>query len=635
LSIPNDISYLNGTGGPGSSCAPVAGSTSTITTYYSATTASPGVSVGDIVAQTQIIDNTTGAILSTFWYDTTKGTVLNPPPPAASLSVLASTPLTNAELRATPVNVNVVNGGSQLQFVVSSYKAIAAGAGYSVGDLIDQIDEYNVTTNPATYVATTWRNITTDATIATPVAADIIPLSSVASSVTILPGTNAIGSVIVSNPITNYALETGGNLAAIAAVEGTVADAAWTGTGSGTNNAILKAIDLGIAALASSGSATAANQVLQITQETTANTNLVKIDTDLLAFAAANHTDLVQIDTDIKALLAADAGLATAANQVLQITQETTANTNLVKIDTDLLAFAAANHVDLTALATALATLDTDLKAFQAANHTDLAAILTELGVIDTDIKAVTTAVNTVDTDLKAFAAANHTDLTALATLLTTINTELVTIDTDIKAVTTAVNTFAAANHTDLTLIDTDLKAFAAANHIDLTLIDTDLKAFAAANHTDLTLIDTDLKAFAAANHTDLTTLDTDVKAITTALNTDLGTPTTSVAGDKSVIGELLTIAANTAAPTYTPTAGNGTAASFPTAAFKSIEIISTDGQGVTLVTSAGTNLWPALSSGGVAVPWAATVQWDANVTITSVTTTGTAANVYINIAGE
>ncbi len=131
------------------------------------------------------------------------------------------------------------------------------------------------------------------------------------------------------------------------------------------------------------GGATSNNQVIEIAA-------IDQVDTDLLAFKAANHTDLTTLQTDV------------------------------TQVDTDLLAFKAANHTDLLAINTSTTQVDTDLLAFKAANHTDLTLIDTDLNAFKTanhtDLTTLNTSVNQVDTDLLAFKAANHTDLLAINT---------------------------------------------------------------------------------------------------------------------------------------------------------------------------------------------------------------------------
>lgn len=77
-------------------------------------------------------------------------------------------------------------GGVTRAFITLSYKAIAAATGYAIGDFIQQVEEYNTSTTPSTYIDTVWRNMTQETTLAgAPVATNIVPISATASSVSI------------------------------------------------------------------------------------------------------------------------------------------------------------------------------------------------------------------------------------------------------------------------------------------------------------------------------------------------------------------------------------------------------------------------------------------------------------------
>jgi hypothetical protein len=86
-------------------------------------------------------------------------------------------------------------GGAFPQFVYQAYIAVASGAGYSEGDFLQQIEEWDVTTSPASYINTIWRNITTEFTLTSPPpASNVAPIAGSASSVVVtnFPATQAI-----------------------------------------------------------------------------------------------------------------------------------------------------------------------------------------------------------------------------------------------------------------------------------------------------------------------------------------------------------------------------------------------------------------------------------------------------------
>lgn len=102
---------------------------------------------------------------------------------------------------------------------------------------------------------------------------------------------------------------------------------------------------------------------------------LSDILTTLQQLRDANHIDLTQVNTDLVAFAIANhADITTfaAANHV-----------DLTQVDTDLVAFRAANHTDLT-------QVDTDLLAFKTANHADFdrqdAYLNDVVGELDPDV---------------------------------------------------------------------------------------------------------------------------------------------------------------------------------------------------------------------------------------------------------
>jgi hypothetical protein len=97
-------------------------------------------------------------------------------------------------------------GGNDVEFVVSPYKAVAAGTGYAIGDLIQQIESFGTASTVPTWIATVWRNVTQETTLSTaPASADIVPLAVTGQSVMV--SSSALPD--------NAAKETGGNLEAI------------------------------------------------------------------------------------------------------------------------------------------------------------------------------------------------------------------------------------------------------------------------------------------------------------------------------------------------------------------------------------------------------------------------------------
>lgn len=121
------------------------------------------------------------------------------------------------------------------------YTATAGGTGYVSGDILIHAFGLNTTTVPVTVAYSTWFN-------AGPSVANGTILSAPPTGGTYAQATQAV-AVTSAVLATNAAQETGGNLAAVAANTlaasndlGTTSDAAWTGSGNGTVNGILKAM---------------------------------------------------------------------------------------------------------------------------------------------------------------------------------------------------------------------------------------------------------------------------------------------------------------------------------------------------------------------------------------------------------
>lgn len=140
---------------------------------------------------------------------------------------------------------------------------------------------------------------------------------------------------------------------------------------------------------------------------------VTQTDTDIVAFALANHNDVVA-NTNAIGTLNTDLNAFSSAQHV-DMGAQTSA---IEQVDTDLNSFASAQHVDMGAQTSAIGTLNSDLNDFAGANHTDLDTLNTSVGTLDTDVKAGTTALSgkldTLDADVNTFAAANHTDMQAL-----------------------------------------------------------------------------------------------------------------------------------------------------------------------------------------------------------------------------
>lgn len=77
----------------------------------------------------------------------------------------------------------ITSGGTDRELRVTTYEAIAAGIGYSIGDTISRTDIIDVATS--TIIGTIWFNETTGFAIAAPIQADLI-VSSGSGSVTVL-----------------------------------------------------------------------------------------------------------------------------------------------------------------------------------------------------------------------------------------------------------------------------------------------------------------------------------------------------------------------------------------------------------------------------------------------------------------
>lgn len=154
--------------------------------------------VGDYIQQIQVISST-GTVISTTWTNLTQGVALSTAPAPGYISATSANPLTDAQLRATPVamstaqlpttlgpqtasnslSVVVANPTTLDNFpIVTQYVAKTASTGVAVGDYVQDLEIYDAGTDPATLLSSTWTNITQGTTLAgAPPANTLVPLS--------------------------------------------------------------------------------------------------------------------------------------------------------------------------------------------------------------------------------------------------------------------------------------------------------------------------------------------------------------------------------------------------------------------------------------------------------------------------
>jgi len=195
------------------------------------------------------------------------------------------------------------------------------------------------------------------------------------------------------------------------------------------------------------GDATAANQALQLAQETTTatqttatatsvasvdgkitacNTGAVAVASSALPSGAATsalqttlNASLASVGTDqlrVDIISGAAGGDATAANQALQLAQETTTATQT------------------TATATSVASMDGKITACDTsglATETTLAAAEVHLGAIDTNIASVDGKITACNTGAVTVASSALPSGAATSALQTTLNTSLASVGTD------------------------------------------------------------------------------------------------------------------------------------------------------------------------------------------------------------
>ena len=138
----------------------------------------------------------------------------------------------------TVANLSAVGSMSEVRNYTSEAAATGSGLGYSSGDKLANFVGINTNVTPQTVAYSFWYNVTTGTV-----------LTASPTNGTYTMGSSNSVSVSSSALPSNAAQETGGNLATVAAkttsidtVQGAVSDTAWTGTGSGSVVAILKAV---------------------------------------------------------------------------------------------------------------------------------------------------------------------------------------------------------------------------------------------------------------------------------------------------------------------------------------------------------------------------------------------------------
>jgi hypothetical protein len=111
-------------------------------------------------------------------------------------------------------NASGGGGGSNRAFVYLPFKAVNTGTGYTANDLIEQVEEFNTATSPSTYVDTLWRNLTKETTLSgAPLAADIVPVSATATSVSVSNAALTIIDAFQAPVVTNWTSATSANTA--------------------------------------------------------------------------------------------------------------------------------------------------------------------------------------------------------------------------------------------------------------------------------------------------------------------------------------------------------------------------------------------------------------------------------------
>ena len=122
----------------------------------------------DILSSTEVVDNsaTPASVLSVEWRNVTQGDVVIGTPDGADLILTPNNSLTNAELRASDLNVNVTNA---FDVDVDLFNVSNSGTGYTKGDVVKQITTYRSDGTSASV----WFNVSTQQNITEPTVGDI------------------------------------------------------------------------------------------------------------------------------------------------------------------------------------------------------------------------------------------------------------------------------------------------------------------------------------------------------------------------------------------------------------------------------------------------------------------------------
>ena len=122
---------------------------------------------GDVLQNIQTIDATANPVnvLSNVWTNLTTGVTLTQVPSATTIAMQSNSPLTDAELRAAPVEVFVVNqttapAAASSQVITELYTVITAGTGYAVSETLRRTVVMNVVATPPTITSEKWENVT-------------------------------------------------------------------------------------------------------------------------------------------------------------------------------------------------------------------------------------------------------------------------------------------------------------------------------------------------------------------------------------------------------------------------------------------------------------------------------------------
>lgn len=143
--------------------------------FYAAKTANVGIgyAIGDTLQQVVITNPNTNAIVSTTWKNLTQGTVLGSAPTLSEITASQSQlpPALGPQTNSQSLSVYVANQSALSYFpVVTQYLVSTAfvvpAPGGAVGDVVQDLQVYDSTTNPATLISSTWSNLTTGASYA-------------------------------------------------------------------------------------------------------------------------------------------------------------------------------------------------------------------------------------------------------------------------------------------------------------------------------------------------------------------------------------------------------------------------------------------------------------------------------------